>query len=121
MSQKRVLLVEDDTDQRELLTTFLQSKSFHVIQAVNGEEALAKASSQPVDIVITDLALPKINGAELAASLQSSAKTAQLPVILMTAGSELVPFTDIQFKAAGFILKKDIKVLPEKINSILNG
>lgn len=119
MSQKKILLVEDDADQMMLITALLESASFRVVQAHDGKDAIRKAESNNVDIVVSDVALPHLNGLELAASLNNSPATAKLPIILVTAGSDLLPFSDVKFRAADFCLKKNITSLVDKVNSVL--
>lgn len=61
---KTVLIADDDDDLRETLAEALEDAGFRVIQAANGEEALARFAADPADLVITDMLMPKTEGFE---------------------------------------------------------
>jgi two-component system, OmpR family, response regulator QseB len=79
----RVLLVEDHRSMRELIVDHLRERGFAVDAVGRGQEALAAASSLPLDAVILDLGLPDIDGMEVLSALRGSHP--QLPAILLTA------------------------------------
>ncbi|MGP4843918.1 response regulator transcription factor [Marinobacter sp. 1Y8] len=83
--QDRILLVEDDDELRSLLTRYLVTQGFVVREAANGEDGLALAQDERVDVVVLDIMLPDINGLDVLRRLR--AKT-RLPVILLTARGE---------------------------------
>ena len=70
-SPRSILLVDDDETLRRLLQRVLTEKGFHVIEAADGAQALevASAYSQPIDLLLTDVIMPKLNGAALAERL----------------------------------------------------
>ena len=80
-----VLIVDDEIVQIENLRIGLSSRGHHVYQALNGHEALSLIENDvnPIDVVITDYAMPEINGLELLQNIRW--KHDNLPVILMTA------------------------------------
>lgn len=80
---KRVLLVEDDNAIVQLIARWLNQHGFSVLTAENGREALDILAQQPVDIVVTDLQMPVMDGFELIAHLLS--EQVNLPIIIMTA------------------------------------
>jgi DNA-binding response OmpR family regulator len=78
----RILIAEDDPNSLNLLRKFLESKSFQVITALNGQEALERFSEHQPDMVLLDVMMPKIDGW---AVLQKIRETANTPVIMVTA------------------------------------
>lgn len=82
------LLVDDDEDVRETLKDILIEGGHHVALARDGDEALALFASQVFDLVITDFAMPKVNGLELAQRCKSLRPS--VPVLLLTGCGEAV-------------------------------
>ncbi len=80
----RILLVDDEPALRQVLVRRLQAEGYEVTTAEDGEEALAKASSEKPDVILLDIMLPKMNGNMVAAELQERKETAHIPVIFMT-------------------------------------
>ena len=64
MNSLKILVVEDDTSVRNLITTTLKSNDYRLLSAPNGESAIACASSQQPDIVLLDLGLPDLDGVD---------------------------------------------------------
>lgn len=60
-----ILIVEDEQDQMALLTQVLTSAGYHVVPAYGGEDAIRKVKGGRIDLVVTDLAMPKVTGIEL--------------------------------------------------------
>ncbi|MFN0151062.1 MAG: response regulator [bacterium] len=81
----RILLVEDNEMNRDMLSRRLVRKGYDVIFAVNGEEAVAKAGSEAPDIILMDMSLPILDGWQAARRIKSSAATARIPIIALTA------------------------------------
>jgi signal transduction histidine kinase/FixJ family two-component response regulator len=79
-----VLLADDNADMREYLGRLLAS-SYHVLAAADGEEALRLARCREVDVVLADVMMPVLDGFGLLAALRADARTASLPVILVSA------------------------------------
>lgn len=82
----RVLLVEDDQDNRELMTEVLEWAGFLVTPAPSGSEGLRRLREQPVDLVLTDYGMPGTGGLELARSAKALAP--RVPVVVVTGYSE---------------------------------
>src|SRR5438132_895943 len=76
-----VLVVDDDPVILRLLQVNFELEGIGVVTAVDGEEGLKLAQSDPPDLVISDIMMPKVNGLELLAALRSSPDTASMPVI----------------------------------------
>ncbi|MCH7712262.1 MAG: response regulator [Chloroflexi bacterium] len=80
-----VLVVDDESDIRELLADTLLDAGFQVIEAANGESALARASRDQPDIMLLDISMPGMDGFEVLWRLKEDPYTQELPVILLTA------------------------------------
>lgn len=81
----RVLLAEDDAHIVESLTFVLDRNGFEVESALDGEEAIRCLRSNPPDIMILDVMLPKVNGFEVLKLVKADAALRSLPVIVLTA------------------------------------
>ena len=82
--QPLVLVVEDYQDAREMYAAYLQFSGFAVAEATNGIEAIEKAQSLIPDIVLMDLALPRMDGWEATRRLKSDDRTKDIPVVALT-------------------------------------
>jgi two-component system cell cycle response regulator DivK len=93
-SSRLVLIVEDDTDTREMYGAFLGYYGFEIAEARSGIEALALAWSLRPDVITTDVGLGgAIDGCQLTEILKSSAETQQIPVVAVT-GWATGPYVD---------------------------
>jgi CheY-like chemotaxis protein len=79
-----VLLVEDDQDGRRLYSEWLADAGFRVLEAHNGFQALERAIEMSPDVVVTDLAIPGLDGFELTRRLKQDARTKDIPVLAVT-------------------------------------
>ncbi|MDA1191863.1 MAG: response regulator, partial [Candidatus Poribacteria bacterium] len=117
----RLLVVDDERTQRALLERFLTNDGYEVESASDGAAALELVQSTPVDLVITDLRMPGMNGRELLAKLQQLDPT--LPVIIMTAYADLRDAVDFVTHAGAFYyIEKpieDMKILRGEIERAL--
>jgi CheY-like chemotaxis protein len=93
-----VLVVEDYQDAREMYGEYLRFSGFDVIEASNGLEAIEQATVQQPDIVLMDLALPKMDGWEATRQLKSDARTKSIPIVALT-GHALAGHADSALKA----------------------
>jgi len=84
-----VLVVDDDPVILRLLQVNFELEGISVATAVDGEEGLKMLHSDPPDLVISDIMMPKVNGLELLAALRSSPETAAMPVILLSAKAQV--------------------------------
>ncbi len=78
----RILIVEDDPDIQEVLQTYLEEEGYEAIPAVDGEEALERFRAGPVDLVLLDLLLPRMDGYHVCAAIR---EVSDVPVIMLTA------------------------------------
>ncbi len=81
----KILLVEDNDLNRDMLSRRLQRRGHQVLLAADGMQAILMAESETPDIVVLDLTLPVIDGWEVARRLKSSPTTAAVPVFALTA------------------------------------
>jgi CheY-like chemotaxis protein len=94
-----VLVVDDERPIRELLTVALREAGYRVATATDGREALARVAEGSPGLVITDVMMPVLGGAELCRRLRVMPETASLPIVLMSAvEGEGVPAADAFLK-----------------------
>jgi two-component system cell cycle response regulator DivK len=79
-----VLIVEDDPETRHFYAAGLVRGGFHVDQAHNGHQALEKALKSAPDLIVSDIALPGMDGIELCRRLRADARTRSIPVLAIT-------------------------------------
>ena len=85
---KRVLTVDDSPSIRQMVSFTLTEAGYEVIEASDGDEALDKLESQQVDMVITDLNMPKMDGIELIKRIRKNPKHKFIPIIMLTTESQ---------------------------------
>jgi two-component system cell cycle response regulator DivK len=95
-----VLVVEDDHATRALYRDYLQGVGFRIADAHNGFQALEKARELRPDAIVTDLAVPGMDGFELCHALQQSAGTRDIPVLAVTGHPEYLDQPE-RFRHAG--------------------
>jgi CheY-like chemotaxis protein len=81
----KILLVEDNEMNRDMLTRRLGRKGYEVVSATDGEQALAMARSESPDLILMDLSLPVLDGWEATRRLKAAGETRAIPVIALTA------------------------------------
>jgi len=81
----KILLVEDNELNRDMLSRRLIKKGYAVIIAVNGKEAIDKSIEEKPDIILMDLSLPIINGWDATREIKSNQETSNIPIIALTA------------------------------------
>jgi two-component system alkaline phosphatase synthesis response regulator PhoP len=85
MSEYLILVAEDERDIREFLAMALQVSGFHVVEARNGEEAIALAASHTPDLILLDIRMPKVTGFQACEALKSDPNTKDIPIIFLSA------------------------------------
>ena len=97
---RKVLIVEDSEDARYFMRLELEQFGYRVVEAENGEQAVATAERERPDIILMDLSLPIMDGITATAKIRSNDELTSVPVIAVTAHQE----TDFRedAKAAGF-------------------
>jgi len=87
-TKKRILIVEDNNDYRELLLLFIGREGYEVAEARTGSEAIEQAHATRPDLIIMDLGLPGITGDEAIARLKADPSTRKIPIVVATAFHE---------------------------------
>lgn len=82
---KKILIVDDDANNRNILRIRLEALGITVIEAVNGQEGLEKAEAEKPDLIILDVSMPQIDGWEVCKRLKAKEDTKKIPVIMLTA------------------------------------
>ncbi len=85
---KKILIVEDDNDIRELIAFNLEISGFEIMTCDNGEEALSIALNKKPDLILLDVMLPAMNGFEVCKKLKQSRSLKNIPIIMLTARTE---------------------------------
>jgi two-component system cell cycle response regulator DivK len=120
-SAKKVLVVEDDQDNREMVIKVLKHNGYQAIEAVNGQEAVTKARAEKPDLILLDLYIPKMDGYEVTRRLKSDQGLNHIPIIALTAHA--MKGDREEALAAGFdgYIAKPINVreLPQQIEPFL--
>src|SRR5918997_16553 len=113
-----ILLVDDEDSVQKLLSYPLERDGFRVLAARDGEEALAKFSSEPVDLVVLDLMLPKLDGLEVCKRLRAQST---VPIIMLTArDDELDKVLGLELGADDYITKPfSIREFRSRVRALL--
>ncbi|MDH3445993.1 MAG: response regulator [Deltaproteobacteria bacterium] len=107
---RRILVVEDNDDCRQIIALYLSRMGCDVIQATNGLEGVEMAVNQHPDLILMDLKLPKLGGVEATTQLKENPVTSEIPVVICTAfGPEAYKDTPLGAKAAE-IIQKPVKL-----------
>jgi len=115
-----VLIIEDETDIRQVYSEVLKDASFNVIEASDGESGLAKAKSTSWDLLLLDIMLPKVDGLEVLKSIRSDQKLAGRPVILLTnLGRESIIKEGFELGANGYLIKSEMT--PDQVVKEVTG
>ena len=85
LNKQKILIAEDNPDGREIIVLFVKSLGLEVFEATTGLEALDQARAVHPDLILMDLALPKMPGYEATAHLKADPSTRDIPVIVNTA------------------------------------
>jgi len=93
---KRILIIEDEVRFLEGLELYLKKAGYEVLKATEGLEGLRKALEAAPDLVILDIMMPDMNGYEVCRRLRANSETEDLPVLMLTAK------TQVGDKVAGF-------------------
>jgi two-component system cell cycle response regulator DivK len=84
VTSRRILVVEDQEDNRRILRDLLTSAGYEIIQAENGEEALAAAARERPDLILMDIQLPVLDGYEATRRIKADPALRAIPVIAVT-------------------------------------
>ena len=113
-----ILLVDDEDSIQKVLSYPLERDGFRVVAARDGEEALAKFAAEPIDLVVLDLMLPKVDGLEVCKRLRVSSS---VPIIMLTArDDELDKVLGLELGADDYISKPfSIREFRSRVRALL--
>jgi two-component system, cell cycle response regulator DivK len=83
--KKKILVVEDNKDSREILGLYVTKIGYQVIKAQNSNEAIVFAEAEEPDLIFMDMELPDIDGVKTTELLRKNPKTSHIPVVALTA------------------------------------
>ena len=83
----KILLVEDNEMNRDMLSRRLIRKGFEVVMAVDGQQGIDMAASEKPDLILMDISLPIVNGWDATRAIRANPATAAIPVIALTANA----------------------------------
>ena len=89
MSRKCVLVVDDHPDTGEVLSRLLHKRGYDAVAALSGEEALARLSKDLPSVIVLDVAMPGMNGAELLREIRANPRLKDIPVVIFSADFSL--------------------------------
>ncbi len=105
----RILLVEDEDTQRKALETMLRSANHQVFLASNGAQALMLAADKKPDLIVSDLAMPKVTGKELCEKVRAQPATRDTYIIVVTAMEGEVPRLESMLAGADDFVRKPVQ------------
>jgi len=83
--QRTILIVDDFDDTRLLLRVWLQKKGYRVVEAENGNQAVAKAESQQPDLIIMDVEMPELDGLSATRKIRTLENSEEVPIVVVSA------------------------------------
>ena len=81
---KRILIIEDQEDNRRIMTDMLNAAGFEVIEAVNGEDGVSMAEANVPDLILMDIQLPGVDGYEATRRIRAKPDLGAIPIIAVT-------------------------------------
>ena len=122
-TKRRILLVDDEPSIIKVISKRLETSGFEVIVAMDGAEALAKASSERPDLIILDLMLPTLDGYQVCSQIKQERGARDIPVVVIFSGVDKEEDGELcqQLGAAAYVTKTDgTSILLQKINALLD-
>ncbi|MFB3919813.1 MAG: PleD family two-component system response regulator [Candidatus Velamenicoccus archaeovorus] len=116
MDKQKLLIVDDEPDVLKLLGERLTKAGYEVIKASCGKEAVALAQKKTPDLIILDIAMPGMDGSEVAGILRKDAKTKDIPILFLTC-----LFTKQEEKVCGHLLGQNFFIAkPYDVGELLD-
>jgi two-component system, OmpR family, alkaline phosphatase synthesis response regulator PhoP len=121
MAHEKILVVEDESDIRELVAYNLVKQGYRVIPSETGEDGLRLVRSETPDLIVLDLMLPGVDGLEVCRTLKRDPDTASIPLVMLTAkGEEADIVTGLELGADDYLTKPfSPRVLIARIRAVL--
>lgn len=119
--RKPIIVVDDEEDILELIRYNLDKEGFQVVCATTGEDALLKARSESIDLLVLDLMLPGIDGLDVCRILKSDSQTKSIPILMLTAkGEEADIVKGLEIGADDYVTKPfSPRVLIARVKALL--
>ena len=118
----KILIAEDERDIRDLINFTLKFSGYEVVQAANGEEAVAAAREHHPDLIMMDVRMPKMTGYEACRLIKADPELRAIPVVFLSAkGQDSEVQTGLEVGATDYILKPFApEQLLQRVSEILN-
>jgi CheY-like chemotaxis protein len=119
---KKILIIEDNKDNSDLVGFLMESAGFEVLIAVDGFKGLALAAEHVPDLIVLDLMMPEMDGWEVAEKLRTDPTTAEIPIVVVSALADSEnKRRGKEFGVVGYITKplEDIVAFSEEIKGYL--
>ena len=122
-NSNKILLVDDEHDIVTIISKVLRKSGYEVITANDGLECIKKVETEPPDLILLDNVMPNMDGPTALTKLKASKKTADIPVIMVTALADREHMNRAQKNGAvEYVVKPfDYRVLLEKIGQVLKS
>jgi two-component system chemotaxis response regulator CheY len=119
----KILVVEDDKTTRKILGLYLKAKGFDVVYAENGLDAMEKLGTETVNLVLTDLNMPYMDGIELTKNLKADPGLKEVPVLMVTTEADDEERRKaMEAGANGYLVKPvSAEMVSDQIKSILSN
>ncbi|RLD17222.1 MAG: hypothetical protein DRI36_04475 [Caldiserica bacterium] len=118
MEKRRILIVDDEKETRDLLKFYFEKEGFEVLEAINGKDAEEKIKSDNIDLIVMDIVMPEENGIELLKSLRFE----RIPIIVISGkkGFKEILLEEEEYNIIDFFEKPfKVKELVERVKEIL--
>src|SRR3989442_77767 len=122
-SAPTILVIEDYSDTRELLSALLHTNGYNVVEAEDGIEGILKAGWLYPDLILMDLSLPEMDGVEAAARIHAQAKLSRIPIFVLSAYLTEEVEKDVRRAGCVEVFQKpfDANALLQRISTALNS
>lgn len=119
----KVLLIEDEESLRKLYTKILNAKNYTVEAAADGEDALSVLKTFRPDVIVLDIVMPHYNGVEFLKILKNDSELKDIPVVMLTALSEMRKITEcLDMGAVGYITKDStVEEIVQRLNFLIES
>ncbi len=119
--QKKILVVEDEPDQLELVRSCLKKAGFDISTATNGIDGIKKARSGSPDLIVLDVMMPEMDGFAVCVTLREDDATASIPILMLTGlCSYISQLTGFESGATDYLVKPfEAEQLLSKVEALL--
>jgi CheY-like chemotaxis protein len=123
-AKNKILIVDDDDNLSEMYSSYLTLRGYKITRVADGEKALATAVEHKPDLILLDVMMPNVSGFDVLDILRNTQKTADIPVIMLTALSSKQDIDRAKQLGANDYLEKsavDLSVILERIQELIGG